>query len=480
MPQSLWAMMITPVSTADPHYHARHRSRSRRRAECISRYIERPSSVLDVGCNEGITSRYLLETGKAYNVTGIELARGTVSPSLLTDPRFTFLEGDITAIEVPDRYDVCIYGAVHHHVLGQFGLGVAVSVLQKLAAKCERTLFLESGHLSEGGRWGWQREMHQYFRSDEEHLHYLLSTIEQLVKKFQIIGRYWIHGVRRWYLKIDLHPFEQRRLGGICPVDSMPQASTSSFGRTFGSRHQQLVRNASVAAAESPTMFWLAVDKHGKQVFLKRHVHRPAAAIKEYIIGQQVKHEWAVRPLGASDEFGALVFPYVSESTNLATAGLEADEYRETVTKLLLKIFEDAKRTMITMDEKLLLPLAAPKSLLDVCDLNYNNILITKSNDGIALRVIDFEQQGSSYRWRNRLNLAVSLLRLRRRMVRAVLEYALGVLGLLRHLVISQFRRPEQRIRDRQPALLSVVVTELRSHTGRLTGQLLQLSGRDV
>ena len=127
-------MTIVSGSASDSTYHSRHARRTIGRARRIGQCIDTPGSLLDVGCNNGITSEYLLDAGKARHVTGIELHATTVEESLRSRPDFSLIEGNVVDIELEQNYDHIVYGAVHHHILNLHGLGAAIATLQKLAA----------------------------------------------------------------------------------------------------------------------------------------------------------------------------------------------------------------------------------------------------------------------------------------------------------------------------------------------------------
>src|SRR5690606_16398339 len=143
-----------------------------------------------------ITSEWLLRSGVAKRVTGIELSKSVVEHSLLMNPRFQLIVGDVTRVASYGYNDVCVYGAVHHHILHEYGLDTAIRTLKYLAKSTRSTIFFETGQLCEIGRWPWQRTLRRYFSSDEAHFNYLLASIEDRVADIKVIGRYWIHGVR--------------------------------------------------------------------------------------------------------------------------------------------------------------------------------------------------------------------------------------------------------------------------------------------
>ena len=115
-------MPIIDSTASDSTYHSRHSKRTLARAERIASHIAAPGRLLDVGCNNGITSAYMLDAGKAREVTGIELHAETVERALREHEAFTLLEGNVVELDLGGQYDHVIYGAVHHHILNLFGL----------------------------------------------------------------------------------------------------------------------------------------------------------------------------------------------------------------------------------------------------------------------------------------------------------------------------------------------------------------------
>lgn len=470
--------MTSRRTASDASYHSRHSRRSQKRAECIASKIAGPVRVLDVGCNIGITSMHLLHSGIATRVTGIELSKNTVNDALLHDSRFELIEGDIVSITPERDYEVVVYGAVHHHVMNHHGLGAAVSVLQNLACCCTKSLFFETGQLSEGGRWDWQRSIRRYFRTDEEHFHYLLGCIEPAIARVEVIGKFWIHGIRRSYLKIDLKPREARdsnwpNVNRILMV----RDRIEYLGRTFGSRRQVLRSSTDPTVKDSPVQFANATTVHGAQVFMKRHVHLQAAASHEYQIGAQIPHDWAIKSIGIETDSCALVFPLVIDASSIPQMAGRSRSTRLEIANSLLRIWATARLTEIDVDRAILFPTSERRSMLDLCDLNVNNVLIKVIDNQCSISIVDFEQHGLNCRHRNRVHLGKMLLQLRCYRGRALALFGVGYFGLVWLMFLYQFRPFKQRIVDRQPAIGSVAVTEVRSVAGKIFRRILRLTG---
>lgn len=466
------------ITASDANYHARHADRTLRRAKCIALNITSQGHVLDVGCNQGITSQYLLDCGRARRVTGVEFHEATVDESLRVDPRFELIEGDIVDIDLQDRYDVIVYGAVHHHILNVHGLTAAVATLQKLARQCDGQLFFETGQIAEGGRWPWQRAMRNYFRTDEEHFFYLLRSIEEFIEGFESIGEFWIHGIRRSYLRIDIgqstayRDFEQNTAREIWPA-----LRRGPYVRTFGSRQQSLRPETEVAVDDSPVFFWTTEDDGVAGKFLKQYRHHPISALAEYAIGRQIEEDWAVKPVGITESPCALVFPLLKGAVPISSFARAPSPVRRKLACQVLAIFEDARRTRIDFQSGYLLPTGSSPRLIDLCDFNANNLLVESVDGHDIVRVVDFEQQSANYAYRNHMHLAQILWRLRQHRILAVTSYISGFAVAVWLLLRSQSRSFSDRVRARQPSLVSLVVADMRSLGGRLLGAVLRLIG---
>lgn len=463
-------------SASDSTYHARHARRSLRRAERIAENIDDGSSVLDVGCNNGITSRYLLDLGKAYHATGIELHAETVDAKLRADERFTFIEGDIAKLGLPARYDVCVYGAVHHHILNFHGLSTAVATFQKLAEHCNQRIFFETGQLGEGGRWDWQRAIRRYFHTDEEHICYLLKSIEHQIIDFSTIGRFWIHGIRRSYLRIDLKPAKFRQAILVpAPVVDLDESADGPMFRSFGSRRQQLTRDGE--SVDSPTAFWISSALDGTQKFIKQYRHHPAAAEIEWAIGMSATGDWPVKPEATTILSGSLVFPYLADARRFSDLASAPKAERRAVADQLLRIFSDAGRIHPVLPARPIMRARNTAALSQLCDLNPNNVLIDGDGNSVRVRIVDFEQQGTRYLYRNRMHLASMLVSLRCHRGTALLNWLIGAMTGVWWLFEAQLMPFDARVKARQPSLFSVVVAAVRSRTGQLLRAVLAAIG---
>jgi SAM-dependent methyltransferase len=461
---------------SDAEYHSRHARRTASRARCIASHLSVSGNVLDVGCNKGITSAYLLQSANVNAVTGVELYRATVRPSLLQDARFELLEGNIVELELPRCFDYVVYGAVHHHVLHHNGLSVAVETLRRLIHHCDRSLFFETGHVTEGGRWGWQRSMRRYFRTDEEHLHYLLRSIEEDIDGFEIIGRFPIHGIRRAYLRIDVRkdkPCPRPRTPGFQPAGEFD----GPFGRHFGSAGPSLMMLAPGAPDDSPNHFWITGKNTPDAKFIKLYRHHPISARTELEIGRQITAEWAVRPEATPGSPHVLVSPYLANSAPISDFRTAPAKRRQKLAKAVIAIFAEAASIRVTMSQGLLLGSRQSARLIDVIDMNPNNLLVEVESGIERVRVIDFEKHGDNNGSRNRMHLGKVLWKLRTHRLRAIACLASGLSGTGWQLVKAAAQPLRQRIRARQPSVFSLAVADIRSVLGRIAGRILAAAG---
>lgn len=455
----------------DPGYHRRHERRTLGRAKAISETLARTvgsgrvQSLLDAGCNKGLTSKYLLDTGMFERVTGIELAASTVMDSLLTDSRFTLIEGNISSLQLTQQFDVVIYGAVHHHIFRNHGLRTSIEVLRRLAHHCNHHLFFETGHVTEGGRWRWQHAIRRYFRTDEEHVFYLLRSIESRMENFEIIGKFWIHGIRRWLIRIDLR---QSAGEAFLSGDCNRHPSGERYIRTYG-RHDQKLILTHCDTHDSPTEFTFTKE-NGERLVTKSYLHHTTNPMREYAIGNEIKHRWAVkaRTLGAD---GTLTFPYV-EGTSINDSKKTSFAERSVITSQLRRIWKEAKRTRLSAHDAVLIPINPGTTLLEVVDMNVNNFIIERVDGAPVVRVIDFEPHSNHNLWRNRLHFARIMLALRQHRLWSIQMAFLGFLGGLLYCVTYQCRHVKTRIANRQPSLGSIVLAEARTLLGRFARTL--------
>ena len=466
-------MPIIDSTASDSTYHSRHSKRTLARAERIASHITAPGRLLDVGCNNGITSAYMLDAGKAREVTGIELHAETVEAPLREHEAFTLLEGNVVDLELGGRFDHVIYGAVHHHILNLFGMSAAIRTLQKLAVHCDRHLFFETGQLGEGGRWGWHAPMRRLFRTDEEHFFYLVRSIEHLITGFEVIGTFWLHGIRRQYIRGDMREGQDEVRRDLEP---WPERADGPWVRTIGSRDQQLQCVDDSTMSESPTNFWIAKSAE-PPLFIKKHVHLPIAADAEWAIGSQVDRDWAVQPLVRLEPDGAVAYPYIDDASSVIDLRAAPEAERRRLAATVMGIYRDACELEVDPPSGLLLPGSGMARLVDIIDLNANNFLVTRTAGQDIVQVVDFEMQSTRYASRNRIHIGKLLMALRQRRLKATILLLLGYAGVAYNLVVFQFSPFARRVAMRQPSLASLLVADVRTWAGRALGKVLRLVG---
>lgn len=446
----------------DRDYHDRHQERSLRRARCIEQHLTGDCTFLDVGCNRGLTSSYLLSRGKVARATGIELAQGAVADDLLRDERFSFLSGDICDIALTGTYDAIFYGAVHHHIVRERGLATAIGVLQKLVDHCSHQLFFETGHLTEGSRWAWQRELRKYFRTDEEHIFFLLRHIEPRIRAVEVIGQFPIHLSLRWLLRIEVEPLSRHPLSYPRTTNALCERKLRWQTRTFGSQNQQWrdLTPGEIAFVE----FGETTDLHEPRLFIKRRPLARHVDEDEYLIATSVQVKHVVQPLRLEPTLG-IVYPFV-DGVPILDWIRKNKRQAPRIAAAVLEAFRDA-RNQEAPPTRLLLG-GARRKLVDVVDMSPNNFLVSDTPSGPVLHWIDLERQSAHYSWKNCLHVANLLVRIRGYRRTALLLLLKGIATALMLLVRYQLVGPGERIVARQPSLASLVVTAVRSGIGRL------------
>ena len=185
----------------DPTYDQRVGARNKLKTEAITRALENEfgllDSVLDIGCNAGYITQALLDGGITASACGFDLSRDVVSASLMADPRFSFIEGDVVEHAFSETYDGIIYAAVHHHILGLNGWDAALELWCKIVSSCNRVLVFETGSVLETGKLYWKDAILRHFGGDREHLDALLKATKNRLVEVEEITRLPINGADR-------------------------------------------------------------------------------------------------------------------------------------------------------------------------------------------------------------------------------------------------------------------------------------------
>lgn len=434
----------------DSNYHRRHHSRSEKRAERIACHLSCASNFLDVGCNEGLVSEYLLRTGKVEKATGIELSDAKLSKWLSESDSFEFIKGDVENIVLEEKYDCIFYGAVHHHIVRESGFPAAINVFKKLAYSCADKIYFETGQLAEGGRWQWQREIYKNFSNDEEHFWFLLQSIEPILKNFKVIGRFYIHGVRRYLCEISV---EDR---GVEEEESCIDFEFSSI-----KNQEDFIKNPNIEngldandkAINNLDPFFRKIKTNEGSFFVKQRMASPHVDFLEYKIGRQIDFEWFVRPLGLSSS--GIVFPWVDAMPLMKAKGIEKYKRKKLIDQLDT-ILEDAKSKKVELVRSLLIGRKNSR-MFDVVDFNVRNFLF----DGDNLFVVDVEYFSDGNSSRNILHFSKLYFRLGAFTKSAKLAFLGSGIRVL--LSIKSFFFPfEIRVLRRSPSLISWSVARIR------------------
>jgi SAM-dependent methyltransferase len=73
----------------------------------------RPTSILDVGCGEGVTAEYLLGELGSVSYTGVDASEGAVAHARQHVPGAAFVQGDLLALDRPADLVLCLEVVEH-------------------------------------------------------------------------------------------------------------------------------------------------------------------------------------------------------------------------------------------------------------------------------------------------------------------------------------------------------------------------------
>lgn len=446
------------TNRADRSYNKRHDRRNTQRIEAIASHCPAVETALDIGCNEGYISQMLLDRGLVSRVDAIELDHTIVSDRLKSDSRFSLSTMDVTECDFDKTYDCTVYGAVHHHVFGRHGYRAAFETWVRIVDHTDRLIFFETGQMSEGARWYWQRALRNYYGSDEGHLADMLLTVGPRLKSVRIAGMHWIHGTRRWLLRIELFPkIEMDTSEPRGRQEESPVRVEARWQRSIGSRKQELVRagRERVEGVHEGVMYaeGTAGGHEGRRVFCKKHVSNAKMAYEVSIAGQ-VQSDYFITPL-AYDESHGIVFPFIDMPK---LEQLRRGEIRNpgVLRDHLLAVHEYADGHCVAVD----ILGGTNVRVSEVVDLNRANFFYDQDQE--RLLVCDMEVFSLDCRRRNGWNLAKTLLRVGpydlctlRLCVRGAVGYAVDLVG-------SCARDPVARILGRTPCIAASLYARLR------------------
>jgi len=440
----------------DPSYHRRHHIRSVKRARRIAFHNKNIERFLDVGCNEGLVSEYLLKSGKVKKAVGVELSDASLSSSLNKCPDFTLLKGDIVDLEFEDQFDCIFYGAVHHHIVREHGFHTALSVFKKLVAVCKGKIYFETGQLTEGSRWLWQRKLNALFSNDEEHFNCLLRAIEPSLSGVKVVGRFRIHGIRRYLLELTVNRAELE-------ISGLDYFLPEEVANIEPLRKKDNDAKSLASMPERPEYFgptFGRLDTGAGELFLKYRPEMEHVDYMEYLVGRSVSADWALKPLGYSAH--GIVFPWFQGTSIFEALEFNGVNYKS-IEKQLDKIVEEVFN--LTVDTPASLFFESNQNIVvDIVDFNGSNFLYD-SKSGL-LKVCDFEVFSSSNRARNLRTFSSIYFRLRSYRKATSLAFRalkLGIIGLR-----SSSDPFEVRVLRRTPSIWSWLFVKGRSRLERI------------
>lgn len=166
IPQPASRLGLGQVSTSGLDYYGLPFAKAafQARADAVSGALRSKSSVLDLGCNDGSFAAYLLKTGAARRVVGVDI----VAPDRPIPEGMSFHRRDLRGIELKElgHFDAILILNVLHHLV-HLSRRTAAS-LAKQAMDSGADVFVEMGSLTERGPWPWRRAMESFWQTDAE------------------------------------------------------------------------------------------------------------------------------------------------------------------------------------------------------------------------------------------------------------------------------------------------------------------------
>jgi SAM-dependent methyltransferase len=440
----------------DRNYQQRHERRTGRKARLLARHIEPGCSLVDIGCNTGAISNYLLTAGRASKGTGLELNASIVLPQLRSNAKFCLIQDAIQNCPLKETYDVALYLAVSHHVFANFGPHAATSALRHIVEHCRHALFFEVGKISEGSAWPWQQAIRRIFRTDEAHLCFLFEAIEHAIGKIELIGFNPIHGTRREIWKISLKPFSERK-------EPSEKYRVVPLGLECDASLLKVRTNLRTSLTESA----IFVTAEGQGYLLKQHINRPFATYREYAISRAVGKSWVVPSLGYTSDAKYIAFPFYENALDLEQCSKLRYDLRRALARRILMIFRELRDTRVDYPRPLEPQFIDSGTIFEICDLNPSNFIFRETPEGgVDALLVDLAFQAPGYGWKNERNLAQILLALGQFRVRAAVHLALAIGRSLLKLARVQFISKKQRVQRRFPSLLSFLHQEFSNFAG--------------
>ena len=165
------------------------------------------ASCLDVGCSGGYYSFGMKELLGGY-VLGIDTeqdlidgCRKLAEENDVINVQFDKAAIDDYLIHSKDRFDVCLYMSVHHHVIARHGIELASYLLKALSNRV-RVMFADMGQKNENcpqHKW-WQK-----LPPCQDQKAWLVDYLNEntVFTKIEVIGSSKIHGIDRYFFRME-------------------------------------------------------------------------------------------------------------------------------------------------------------------------------------------------------------------------------------------------------------------------------------
>lgn len=467
----------------DPTYSIRHDSRNRKRVNLIVKNMSACNKLLDIGCNKGYFSQSILENNLALHVDAVELNRGVVDDVLQSNDRFTLYEKDIVDFYFEKKYSIIIYGAVHHHVLGNHGYLESMHLWNRIVNHCETSIFFETGMLNEGSRWYWQRRIRRYYSGDEEYIGALLQAIGPRLKRVTIIGKYWIHQIRRWLLRIDLWPYDNVNESFYrYDFSNTSLNKLKSYYRTIGSKKQKLLaldenNDRSLTKTSINNIVYegtiFSIYKNSEKNILfwnKKILDDNFKEAREYCIGQQIDNNLFIKPITIKSDIG-LIYPYI-KLKKISEIDIRVNKNKINLINQLLDLFEYAYNVRINMGNLDLNPHSHKKlrRLIDIIDINQSNILIKEIDNNMCEigAIVDLEYFCNHNKARNSLNFSKIILKSNIFTGRNIKFLIKALYWNFCHYIKWTFAPVEQRLYEKNKSIFRYLIMRSREVVDRL------------